>query len=39
MGCLSLPDPVLFISDRVGLLASSFINRGHDTNVAKSTFA
>jgi len=39
MGCLSLPDPVRFISDRVGLLASSFINRGHDTNVAKATFA
>jgi len=38
-GSFSLPDPVLFISDRVGLLASSFINRGHDTNVAKATFA
>jgi hypothetical protein len=38
-GSFSLPDPVRFISDRVGLLASSFINRGHDTNVAKATFA
>jgi len=39
VGCLSLPDPVRFISDRVGFLASSFINRGHDTNVAKATIA
>jgi hypothetical protein len=39
VGCLTLPDSVRFISDRVGLLASSFINRGHDTNVAKATFA
>lgn len=38
-GSFSLPYPVRFISDRVGLLASSFINRGHDTNVAKATFA
>jgi hypothetical protein len=38
-GSFSLPDPVRFISDRVGLLASSFIYRGHDTNVAKATFA
>jgi len=35
----SLPDPVRFISDRVGLLASSFINRGHETNVAYALFA
>jgi hypothetical protein len=38
-GSFSLPNPVRFISDRVGPLASSFINRGHDTNVAKATFA
>jgi hypothetical protein len=35
----SLPDPVRFISDRVGLLASSFINRGHVLNVASATIA
>ena len=39
VGSFSLPDPVRFISDRVGLLASSFINRGHVLNVAKATFA
>lgn len=39
VGCLSLPDPVRFISDRVGLLASSFINRGHVLNVASATIA
>ena len=38
-GSFSLPDPVRFISDRVGLLASSFIYRGHDTNVAHAKFA
>ena len=39
MGSFSLPDSVRFISDRVGLLASSFINRGHNTNVAYALFA
>ena len=39
MGSFSLPDPVRFISDRVGLLASSFINRGHVLNVASATIA
>ena len=39
VGCLTLPDSVRFISDRVGLLASSFIYRGHDTNVAHAKFA
>jgi len=38
-GSFSLPDPVLFISDRVGLLARSFINRGHVLNVASATIA
>lgn len=38
-GSFSLPYPVRFISDRVGLLASSFINRGHETNVAYAKFA
>ena len=38
-GSFSLPDPVRFISDRVGFLASSFIYRGHDTNVAHAKFA
>ena len=38
-GSFSLPDPVRFISDRVSLLASSFIYRGHVRNVAKATFA
>ena len=38
-GSFSLPDPVRFISDRVGLLASSFINRGHVLNVASATIA
>ena len=39
VGSFSLPDPVRFISDRVGLLARSFIYRGHVLNVAKTTFA
>ena len=39
VGSFSLPDPVRFISDRVGLLARSFIYRGHDTNVAYAKFA
>ena len=39
VGCLTLPDSVRFISDRVSLLARSFINRGHVLNVAKATFA
>ena len=39
VGCLTLPDSVRFISDRVSLLASSFIYRGHDTNVAYAKFA
>lgn len=39
VGSFSLPDSVRFISDRVGLLASSFINRGHETNVAYAKFA
>jgi hypothetical protein len=38
-GSFSLPNPVRFISDRVGLLASSFINRGHVLNVASATIA
>ena len=38
-GSFSLPDPVRFISDRVGLLASSFINRGHVLNVASARIA
>lgn len=38
-GSFTLPDPVRFISDRVGLLASSFINRGHVLNVASATIA
>lgn len=38
-GSFSLPDPVRFISDRIGFLASSFINRGHETNVAYALFA
>ena len=38
-GSFSLPDPVRFISDRVGLLASSFIYRGHETSVAHAKFA
>jgi hypothetical protein len=39
VGCLTLPDSVRFISDRVCLLARSFIYRGHDTNVASATIA
>jgi hypothetical protein len=39
VGCLTLPDSVRFISDRVGLLARSFVYRGHVLNVAKATFA
>jgi hypothetical protein len=39
VGSFSLPDPVRFISDRVGLLARSFINRGHVLNVASATIA
>ena len=39
VGSFSLPDPVRFISDRVGLLASSFINRGHVLNVASARIA
>ena len=38
-GSFSLPDPVRFISDRVGFLASSFIYRGHVLNVASATIA
>jgi hypothetical protein len=38
-GSFSLPDPVRFISDGVGLLARSFINRGHVLNVASATIA
>ena len=38
-GSFSLPDPVRFISDRVGLLARSFIYRGHVLNVASATIA
>lgn len=36
-GSFSLPDPVRFISDRVCLLARSFINRGHVLSVASAT--
>lgn len=39
VGSFSLPDPVRFISDRVCLLARSFINRGHVLNVAYAKFA
>jgi len=39
VGSFSLPDPVRFISDRVGLLARSFIYRGHVLNVASATIA
>lgn len=38
-GSFSLPDPVRFISDRVSLLASSFIYRGHVLNVASARIA
>jgi hypothetical protein len=38
-GSFSLPDPVRFISDRVGLLASSFVYRGHVLNVAYATIS
>jgi hypothetical protein len=38
-GSFSLPDPVRFIADRVGLLASSFVYRGHVLNVASATIA
>ena len=38
-GSFSLPDPVRFIADRVGLLARSFIYRGHVLNVASATIA
>ena len=38
-GSFPLPNPVRFISDRVSLLASSFINRGHVLNVAHAKFA
>jgi hypothetical protein len=39
VGSFSLPDSVRFISDRVGLLARSFIYRGHVLNVASATIA